>query len=177
MPADETARPTAEARMTPTPLDSAIERAAIDLSRPQQHALSAERGDLVDPVRVVAWTRRAERLLLYQWDESALRSEVRAVAERLRELLRGLPEIAFSSEAIVMDPASARTTLDVAMSGYTINAARQLGMAESYGSLEPGKKADFVVLDQNPFELDINFLHTIVPRAVLVGGIVENGSL
>jgi predicted amidohydrolase YtcJ len=82
-----------------------------------------------------------------------------------------------SREDIVMDPPSARTILETAMSGYTINAARQLGLAESQGSLEPGKKADFVVLDRNPFDVEIQRLHTLEPRAVVVGGVVESGSL
>ena len=85
-----------------TPLDRAIERASVELSRPQEHALAAAaQAGLVDPERVVAWTRRAERLLLFEWDRSALRSEVRVVAERLADLLDRLPQSAVDSEAAV----------------------------------------------------------------------------
>jgi translation elongation factor EF-Tu-like GTPase len=33
------------------------------------------------------------------------------------------------------------------------------------------------VLDDSPLEIPINELHEIVPRAVVVGGFVENGAL
>jgi predicted amidohydrolase YtcJ len=60
---------------------------------------------------------------------------------------------------------------------YTLSGARQLGQASRLGSLEIGKRADFLVLDDSPFEVDINELHAVVPRAVVVGGVVESGSL
>ena len=83
-------------------LDAAIERAALDLSSPQDHALSeAVRAGLIDPDEAAAWTRRALRLLLYVWDRSALRSEVRAVAERLEALLDPMPAGALPESLVV----------------------------------------------------------------------------
>ncbi|EPE03068.1 amidohydrolase 3 [Ophiostoma piceae UAMH 11346] len=43
-----------------------------------------------------------------------------------------------------------RITVEQAFAGITYNPARQLGRLDEVGSLEPGKKADFVVLDTDP---------------------------
>jgi predicted amidohydrolase YtcJ len=41
-----------------------------------------------------------------------------------------------------------------ALKAMTINAAQQYGEQASKGSLEPGKFADLVILDQNPLKVD-----------------------
>jgi len=109
MPAEETEPATnnelkadAETSMEEQGLDRAIELASVELSRPQDHALAdAVRAGLVDPDQVAAWTRRAVRLLLYEFDRSALRSEVRVVAERLTVLLDRLSQSAIDTEFVV----------------------------------------------------------------------------
>jgi predicted amidohydrolase YtcJ len=53
----------------------------------------------------------------------------------------------------VMGPEE-RLTLDQALRGITTNAAYVLGMEQEVGSIEPGKKADFTVLADDPYELD-----------------------
>jgi serine O-acetyltransferase len=53
-----------------------------------EDALSAAAcGGLLDPNEVIDWTTRAKRLVLFQRDRSALRSEVPALADRLEALL------------------------------------------------------------------------------------------
>jgi predicted amidohydrolase YtcJ len=72
----------------------------------------------------------------------------------------------------ILPPESARLDLASALSAYTLNGARQLGLSSDLGSLEIGKKADFVVLSQNPFEVDIRQVHQLVPDAVYLDGVV-----
>jgi len=58
------------------------------LSTCDEDALSkAACGGLLDPNQVIDWVVRAKRLVLFQRDRSALRSEVPALAERLDALL------------------------------------------------------------------------------------------
>ena len=51
-------------------------------------------------------------------------------------------------------PKSKGMTVQQALEAVTINPAGQLGMDEKIGSLEVGKYADIVVLQQNPFDVD-----------------------
>jgi len=59
-------------------------------------------------------------------------------------------------------------TLEQAIRGMTTEAAWQLRMEDKIGSLEVGKYADIVVLDNNPFDVDkmeiskINVLKTMM---------------
>lgn len=46
-----------------------------------------------------------------------------------------------------------RLTIQDAIDAYTINGARLMNQADVVGSIEPGKKADFIVLDQDIIEL------------------------
>ncbi len=49
-------------------------------------------------------------------------------------------------------------TLDEAIEIFTINPARAMGVDDVTGSLEAGKSADFIVLNQNPLEIDVTEL-------------------
>ena len=52
-------------------------------------------------------------------------------------------------------------TLDEAFEVFTVNAATAMGLGDVTGSLTAGKSADFVVLDQDPFTVDIErVVHT-----------------
>jgi len=69
--------------------------------------------------------------------------------------------------------------LDIAtlIKGYTLDGAYQLHMEEEIGSIEVGKKADFVILDQNLFQVDKYDIHKVkVLETILGGNIVYSAS-
>ncbi len=53
-----------------------------------------------------------------------------------------------------MPPADQGITLEQAIRAYTLSGAEKLGKADMFGSIEVGKKADIIVLDQDLFTLD-----------------------
>lgn len=74
-------------------------------------------------------------------------------------------------------PESEKLPIDLLIKGNTINGAYQLRLEDELGSIETGKKGDFVVLDDNLFETDPYRLHKIVPAAVVMEGAVVQGEL
>jgi predicted amidohydrolase YtcJ len=63
-----------------------------------------------------------------------------------------------------------RVTLDTALKAITINAARILGLEDETGSIRAGKKADFVVLDKDPYEVGGEGLKDIAILATVFEG-------
>ena len=57
-----------------------------------------------------------------------------------------------------------------AIKALTINAAWQINMENKIGSLEKGKYADFIILNQNPFNIAIEKLHQIKCTEVYING-------
>jgi predicted amidohydrolase YtcJ len=55
----------------------------------------------------------------------------------------------------MLDRGKESVSLEVALRMLTIDGVRAVGMADRTGSLEPGKLADFIVLDRNLFEIPI----------------------
>lgn len=78
---------------------------------------------------------------------------------------------------LIREPASDKLPLEMLLTGYTINGAYQLRMEERIGSIEPGKSADFVILEADFFESDPYEIHATKPRAVVMEGKVVQGSL
>ena len=61
-------------------------------------------GGLLDPNEAIEWAVRAKRLVLFQRDRSALRSEVPALAERLEAVLGQVPASVKSETASRSSP-------------------------------------------------------------------------
>lgn len=76
-------------------------------------------------------------------------------------------------DAPIQPRESERVSIDTMIRGYTIDAAYQLHMEDEIGSIEVGKKADLVLLDQNLFEIDAYEVHkTAVLLTMMDGEIV-----
>ena len=61
-------------------------------------------------------------------------------------------------------------SLDQAMDMYTVNSAKQRGMADKLGRIEPGMLADVIVVDQNPFEVPITRVHETKVKMTFIQG-------
>ena len=69
----------------------------------------------------------------------------------------------------VIDPEQA-VTIEQALRMHTIDAAAVMGLEAERGSLAPGKLADLVVLDRDPFTVPVDELPRIAVDAVYLGG-------
>ena len=81
------------------------------------------------------------------------------------------------ADAPTMPPRDARISLEQALAAYTVNGAAQLGRQGQIGVIRAGLLADFIVLPQDPFEMDVERIHTIAPGATVVGGELHSGRL
>jgi predicted amidohydrolase YtcJ len=61
-------------------------------------------------------------------------------------------------------------TLAEAIAAYTVNGARLQGEAAERGTLTPGKLADFVVLDRDPYAVPALSIHTARVELTVLGG-------
>ena len=61
-------------------------------------------------------------------------------------------------------------SLPEALELFTVNAARQERRADRMGRLEPGMLADFIVVDQNPYEVPATQVHRTKVRMTFIGG-------
>lgn len=60
--------------------------------------------------------------------------------------------------------------LEPALRGITLNPAKQIGVSHLVGSLEPGKKADMVILDKDPRKVPKKELNKLVVLETWSGG-------
>lgn len=68
-------------------------------------------------------------------------------------------------------------TLSQALAAYSINGARQLGIGDETGSLEVGKKADFVIVSRDLFKLPSQQIHESLADATVLDGKLTSGAL
>jgi len=77
----------------------------------------------------------------------------------------------------IRSPESERLDLEMMVWGYTANGAYQLRMENEIGSIETGKLADLLVLDENLFDVDRYEIWKIKPSVVMMEGELIRGSL
>ncbi|MCP5035181.1 MAG: amidohydrolase, partial [Actinomycetia bacterium] len=80
-----------------------------------------------------------------------------------------LPPVGTIERSLTRD-ANAVPDLETAISLVTIDAAYALGHDDTTGSIEVGKYADFVILDQNLFDIDITAIDETEVLLTVVGG-------
>ncbi len=73
--------------------------------------------------------------------------------------------------------ATERLTPLEALHAYTTGGAFAIGREHDLGTLEPGRLADMVVLDEDPLELAVDDLRHVVPSATVMAGRVVAGDL
>ncbi len=76
-----------------------------------------------------------------------------------------------------MPPLSERLQRKDLVNGYTSQGAYQLGREEEFGTLEEGLMADFLILNQNLFDVHRYDIHKTKPVAVIVAGRTVAGSI
>lgn len=74
-------------------------------------------------------------------------------------------------------PDSERLSLELMILGYTINGAHQFRLEDEIGSIEVGKVADLVVLNDNLFDVDRYDIWKVKPAAVVMEGQLIQGAL
>lgn len=78
-------------------------------------------------------------------------------------------------DAAVFSPASECLSIEDLIKGYTINGAKALRLDDQIGSIEAGRFADFMVLDEDLFNINPYEIHNIVPGTVVVRGKIVRG--
>jgi len=76
-----------------------------------------------------------------------------------------------------LPPLSDRVQRENMVNGYTSNAAYQLGRSDEMGSILVGNRADFLILNQNLFDVDKYEIHKTKPDVVIVDGNFVFGAL
>jgi predicted amidohydrolase YtcJ len=61
-------------------------------------------------------------------------------------------------------------SLPAAINGYTINAARLSFTEDKAGSIEAGKNASFIIVNENIFDVPVNHIHTLFAKQVFFEG-------
>ncbi len=66
--------------------------------------------------------------------------------------------------------------MEQAVRAYTLGAARAAGRGRDAGTIEPGRFADFTVLDADPFAVAPHEIRDVPVRATIVGGRLRWGA-
>ncbi len=75
-----------------------------------------------------------------------------------------------SGQGDAWPPEGERIPLELALQAATLNGAYTVGMEDEIGSIEVGKKADLIVLDEDLFEIDVSRIHDAQVILTMVDG-------
>lgn len=85
-----------------------------------------------------------------------------------RKMLRG------TGRAVVMPPLNERLTLEQAIEANTLSVAYQLRLEDKVGSIEVGKRADLVVLENDLFEVNHSEISNVKVLMTMMNGNVTH---
>lgn len=71
----------------------------------------------------------------------------------------------------VLKPEDEKTTVEEAIEGFTINNAYQMSMDDVVGSIEVGKYADFVILEENILDIPLENIHKVKVSETIMDGV------
>ena len=74
-------------------------------------------------------------------------------------------------DAPVLEPSGEAATVKEAIEGFTINNAYQMHMEDVIGSIEAGKYADFVILEENILEMPPENIHKVKVCETIMDGV------
>lgn len=77
----------------------------------------------------------------------------------------------------IKQPIEERLSISDLLKGYTVNGAYQLRLEDELGSIQIGKWADFVILDQDVFAVHPSRIADTTTVAVFLSGELQNGEL
>jgi predicted amidohydrolase YtcJ len=78
--------------------------------------------------------------------------------------------------AAVLEPVDQKLSVEEAVHANTIGAAYQIRLDDRVGSVEVGKRADLIVLDQNIFEIDPHDIHRTTVTMTMMNGQIRHES-
>jgi predicted amidohydrolase YtcJ len=107
----------------------------------------------------------------YEWKDDSANPYMGMQVGHNRQDIEG------GADARYSPPRSERLKLDALVDGYTRHGAFALGRSDELGSIEVGKRADFVVLNQNLFDVNRYDVHKTRPVAVIMDGEIVEGDL
>lgn len=71
----------------------------------------------------------------------------------------------------VLKPENEKLTVEQAIEGFTINNAYQMSMEDVLGSIEEGKYADFVILEENILDMPLENIHKVKVCETIMDGV------
>jgi predicted amidohydrolase YtcJ len=116
-------------------------------------------------------------IVTYSSDETSIAGLSRTSPFFSMQIGHNRQEVGAALDSEILAPIEERLDLADIVDGYTKAGAYQMRAENDLGTIEVGKLADFVVLNENFFELDRSEIHTVAPTAVLLAGELVQGRL